>query len=59
LAELAALARKDMGNSKTKIDAREILKSLFSDEEEYLDFEKEFIPKKNFFQKLLQTQHVL
>jgi len=42
-AELAAIARKDMGNRWTKINADKILRSLFKSKEEYMEFKKEFI----------------
>ena len=44
-AELAAIARKDMGNRWTKVNADKILRSLFKDQWEYLDFKKEYILK--------------
>jgi len=42
-AELAAIARKDMGNRWTKVNADKILRSLFDNKQEYEDFKKEFI----------------
>ncbi|QEL03441.1 hypothetical protein FKG96_22285 [Olivibacter sp. LS-1] len=42
-AELAALARRDMGNKRTTINADEILRSLFVKKQDYLDFKKEYI----------------
>ena len=38
--ELAVLVRKDMGNKDSKIDSDFILKSIFSNEEEYKEFKK-------------------
>jgi len=46
-AELAALARKDMGNKYTKINADNILRSLFNKQQDYLDFKMEYILKKS------------
>ena len=42
-AELAEIARKDMGNRWTKINADQILRSLFTNKKEYVEFKKEFI----------------
>ena len=42
-AELAAIARKDMGNRWTKISADKILRSLFESKNEYMEFKKEII----------------
>jgi len=42
-AELAAIARKDMGNRWTRVNADKILRSLFDKKQEYEDFKKEFI----------------
>src|SRR5690606_23947210 len=42
-AELAAFARKDMGNRWTRVNADKILRSLFDNKQEYEDFKKEFI----------------
>jgi hypothetical protein len=42
-AELAAIARKDMGNRWSKINADQILRSLFANKKEYVEFKKEFI----------------
>lgn len=42
-AELAAIARKDMGNRWTRVNADKILRSLFENKLEYEDFKKEFI----------------
>lgn len=42
-AELAAIARKDMGNRWTKINADQILRSLFDDKQDYIEFKQEFI----------------
>ncbi|MGY3055432.1 hypothetical protein ACVWYG_003648 [Pedobacter sp. UYEF25] len=40
-AELAALVRKDLGNSFTKIKADDIFKSLLDPSENYVDFKRE------------------
>jgi hypothetical protein len=45
-AELAAIARKDMGNRWTRISADDILRSLFNDKTEYIEFKNEFILRK-------------
>lgn len=45
-AELAAIARKDMGNRRTRISADEILRSLFTNKNEYAEFKNEFILRK-------------
>lgn len=45
-AELAAIARKDMGNRRTKVNADKILRSLFNNSDDYVSFKKEFILKK-------------
>lgn len=45
-AELAAIARKDMGNRWTSISADDILRSLFNDKTEYIEFKNEFILRK-------------
>ena len=42
-AELAAIARKDMGNRWTRVSADKVLRSLFDNKQEYEDFKKEFI----------------
>lgn len=42
-AELAAIARKDMGNRWTKVNVDKILRSLFDNKQEFEDFKKEFI----------------
>ena len=42
-AELAAIARKDMGNRWTRVNADKILRSLFDNKQEYEEFKKEFI----------------
>ena len=42
-AELAAIARKDMGNRWTRVNADKILRSLFDNKQEYEKFKKEFI----------------
>lgn len=44
-AELAAIARKDMGNRWTKVNADKILRSLFKDKQEYIEFKNEYILK--------------
>ncbi len=46
-AELAAIARKDMGNRWTIVSADDILRSLFNDKNEYIEFKNEFILRKN------------
>ncbi|MBL0309179.1 MAG: hypothetical protein IPP77_05740 [Bacteroidetes bacterium] len=45
-AELAALARRDMAYQSTSITADDILRSLFRNRHEYLEFKEEFILKK-------------
>lgn len=45
-AELAAIARKDMGNRWTRVSADDILRSLFNDKTEYIEFKNEFILRK-------------
>lgn len=45
-AELAAIARKDMGNRRTKVNADKILRSLFNNADDYVNFKKEFIIKR-------------
>ena len=50
--ELIVAMRKDMGNDKTKLNAKAMLRTLITDEEEYQKFIKQ-IPQANFSKKQL------
>lgn len=50
--ELIVLMRKDMGNDKTNLNAKAMLRTLITDEEEYQKFIKQ-IPQANFSKKQL------
>ena len=50
--ELIVLMRKDMGNDKTKLNAKAMLRTLITVEEEYQKFIKQ-IPQSNFSKKQL------
>lgn len=50
--ELIVLMRKDMGNVKTKLNAKSMLRTLLTDEEEYQKFIRQ-IPQASFSKKQL------